>query len=97
MDLEINYYPLIDCNSDGTSYKAMIPTTDENVVKEHNALWVMEAVLNSFRLCCTDAGFEKLKGDFTISCPKCGNSLHLIGGAINKNKQGLYVCKNCRR
>lgn len=97
MDLDINYYPLIDCSSDGSALKPMTATTDEKAIKEHHPIWIMEAVPSSFRLCCTEEGYKKLKADVVISCPRCGNSLHMIGEPINRNKRGLYVCKSCRR
>lgn len=47
---EILYYPLIDCDTDGTEKVAMIPTTDLNTVKAQSGLWLEEVVPRYYRL-----------------------------------------------
>lgn len=97
MDFDINYYPLIDCNGDGTLLRPLMAVRTEEEVKQHHSLWLLEAVPNSYRLCCTDEGYEKIGATFDITCPLCGNGLYKLGSAINKNKRGLFVCNECKR
>ena len=97
MEWDIKYYPLIDCDLEGKSKSPMFPAYTEDVIKKSHSVWLMEAVPGSYRLCCTDEGAERIKGKLEIGCPLCGKPLNCIGRAINKNRQGLYICESCWR
>ena len=93
---EIRYYPVIDCDSDGTKKVPMMFTGDGNTVKANHSLWLMEIVPHSFRLCSTEAGLARLNAPFTISCPRCGKDLRMVAGEVSEHRHGLYVCDACR-
>lgn len=97
MEFEIKYYPLIDCNDNESLLRPLFPAETEEDIKRSHSLWLMEAIPGSYRLCCTDEGANQLKGKFSIACPLCGKSLNRIGNAINRNRQGLYICESCWR
>ena len=48
---EILYYPLIDCDAEGTEKSAMIPTPHEGTVRAQAGMWLEEMIPHYFRLC----------------------------------------------
>ena len=42
---EILYYPVVDCDAEGTEKMAMIPCTDPNAVKAQSRMWLEEMLL----------------------------------------------------
>lgn len=95
--IDINYYPLIDVSAEGTAFRPMMAVNDEETVRKSHSIWLMEVITNSYRLCCTDEGYEKLGNTYSITCPCCGEELRQIAGSLNRNKQGLYICESCKR
>lgn len=91
---EIRYYPLIDCDSDGTEKVAMIPAPNGNTVKTQSKMWLEEMVPHHFRLYTQNSNSAD---NFNILCPRCGTALKRISGAINETKRGLYVCSACTK
>ncbi|MDD2954992.1 MAG: hypothetical protein ACOX1U_00935 [Saccharofermentanales bacterium] len=91
---EIRYYPLIDCDSDGTEKVAMIPTPNGNTVKAQSKMWLEEMVPHHFRLYSQNSNSAD---NFNIRCPRCGTALKRISGVINETKRGLYVCYACHK
>ena len=47
---ETRYYPLIDCDIEGTEKMAMIPTLSGNTVKTQSEMWIEEMIPHYFRL-----------------------------------------------
>ena len=92
---DIRYYPLIDCDTEGTEKVAMIPTLDRNTVKAQSGMWLEEMVPHYFRLFTKDT--TNSADAFHIRCPSCGTALKCISGASNENKRGLYVCCACAK
>ena len=91
---EIRYYPLIDCDSEGTEKVAMIPTLNGSTVKSQSRMWLEEMVPHHFRLYTKNSNSAD---NFNIRCPLCGAVLKCISGAINETKRGLYVCCACHK
>ena len=89
---EIKYYPLIDCDTEGTEKVAMIPTPNGNAVKSRSKMWLEEMIPHHFWLYTQNSSSAET---FNIRCPRCGTVLKRIGGAINETKRGLYVCSAC--
>ena len=90
---EIQYYPLIDCDTEGTEKVAMIPTLDSCTIMAQSNLWLEEIVPNYFRLRCHS---DRSPGNaFTIHCPRCGKPLRRMGENINETTLALYVCSAC--
>lgn len=89
---DIKYYPLIDCDTEGTEKVAIIPTPNGNAVKSRSKMWLEEMTPHLFRLCVHNSSTTDT---FNIRCPRCGTALKRIGGAINETKRGLYVCSAC--
>ena len=89
---EIRYYPLIDCDTEGTEKVAMFPTLDRGTVMAQGKMWLEEMVPNYFRL-YTRSGIST--NGITVRCPRCGKALRAISEPINETKQELYVCGNC--
>ena len=89
---EIRYYPLIDCDTEGTEKVAMFPTLDSATVMAQCKMWLEEMVPNYFRL-YTRSGIST--NGITLHCPRCGKALRAISEPINETKQGLYICSNC--
>ena len=89
---DIRYYPLVNCDSEGTEMVPMFPTNDPETIEAQSRMWLEEMVPNYFRLCCR-SGIST--NGITIRCPKCGKTLKAISEPINKTKQGLYVCSHC--
>ena len=91
---EIMYYPLIDCDTEGTEKVAMIPTPNGNAVKSQSKMWLEEMIPHHFRLYTQNSSSADT---FHIRCPRCGKVLDRIGRAINETKLGLYVCSSCTK
>ena len=91
---EIRYYPLIDCDTEGTEKVAMIPTLNGNAVKAHSRMWLEEMIPHHFRLHTQNSSSA---ASFNIRCPRCGTVLNRISGSINETKHGLYVCSACTK
>ena len=91
---EFRYYPLFDCDSDGTEKVAMIPTPNGNTVKAQSKMWLEEMVPHHFRLYSQNSNSAD---NFNIRCPRCGTALKRISGVINETKRGLYVCYACHK
>lgn len=92
---EIMYYPLIDCDTEGTEKVAMIPTPNGNAVKSRSQMWLEEMIPHHFRLYAKQ-GTQPAE-NFHIRCPRCGKVLDRIGREINETKLGLYVCSSCTK
>lgn len=90
---EILYYPLIDCDTEGTEKAAMFPAKDENTVKAQSDMWLVEIVPCFYRL-HAKSDYPAADG-FTIRCPLCGKAMKCISGDINESARGLYVCRSC--
>ena len=89
---EIRYYPLIDCDTEGTEKVAMFPTLDSATVKAQSKMWLEETVPNYFRFCIRPGISANA---VTIRCPRCGKQLNTISEPIDETRQGLYICGNC--
>ena len=92
---DIRYYPLIDCDTEGTEKAAMIPTLDRNAVKTQSDMWLEEMIPHHFRLYTGKT--RSCAYTFNIRCPCCGTVIKRICGAVNENKRGLYVCSVCAK
>lgn len=90
---EIRYYPLIDCDTEGTEKVAMIPTPNGSAVKSQSGMWLEEMIPHYFRLCTQNN--DSPADCFHIRCPRCGKVLKQIAGDVNNTKRGLYVCDGC--
>lgn len=92
---EILYYPLIDCDTEGTEKVALLPTPNGSTVGENHKLWLEEMVPHYFRLHARNGC--RPASSFSIRCPLCGKSLKRISADIDKTKLGLYVCSPCAK
>ena len=89
---EIRYYPLIDCDSEGSEKVPMFAVLDEKMIMAQSRMWLEEMVPNYFRL----YNRPSISNNATaIRCPRCGKHLRAISEPINETKQGLYVCAAC--
>ena len=91
---EIRYYPLINCDSEGTEKVAMIPTPDGNTAKSRSRMWLEEMIPHHFRLHTQNSSSAD---PLNIRCPRCGSALKRISGSINETKHGLYICSACTK
>ena len=91
---EIKYYPLIDCDTEGTEKVAMIPAPNATAIRMQSKMWLEEMIPHHFRLYNQNSSSADT---FNILCPRCGAALKRIGGAINETKRGLYVCSVCAK
>lgn len=91
---DIKYYPLIDCDTEGTEKVAMIPAPNSATVHTQSQMWLEEMLPHYFRLCTKNSSTTDT---FNIRCPRCGTALKRISGAINETKRGLYVCSACTK
>lgn len=89
---EIRYYPLIDCDTEGTEKVAMIPTPNIAAVQAQSQMWLEEMLPHYFRLYTQNSSSVDT---FNIRCPRCGTVLKRISGDINETKRGLYICDSC--
>ena len=89
---EIRYYPLIDCDTEGTEKVAMFPTLERDTVMATRKMWLEEIVPHYFRLRMRPGVSPS---GITIRCPRCGNALRAISAPINETKHELYVCSHC--
>ena len=90
---KILYYPLIDCDTEGTEKAAMIPTSREGTVRAQAGMWLEEMIPHYFRLCSQNSNCRA--DTFRIRCPRCGKVLKRISAGINETRHGLYVCSAC--
>lgn len=93
--LDIRYYPLIDCDTEGTEKVAMIPAPNSAAVQAQSKMWLEEMIPHHCRLYTQNA--HSSTDTFNIRCPRCGTALKRISGDINKTKRGLYVCSACTK
>lgn len=92
---EIKYYPLIDCDTEGTEKVAMIPVTNEAAIRSQSEMWLEEMIPHYFRLCIRNS--NPSPDTFHIRCPRCGTVLKCISKHIKENRRGLYVCSACTK
>ena len=90
---EILYYPLIDCDPEGSEKAAMIPTPREDTVRAQAGMWLEEMIPHYFRLCSQNS--NRPADTFHIRSPRCGTVLKRISADINETRRGLYVCSAC--
>ncbi len=90
---EIRYYPLIDCDTEGTEKVAMIPVTNDTAIRAQSEMWLEEMIPHYFRLCTQNNNCPA--DSFQIRCPRCGKALKQIARDIDDTKRGLYVCSSC--
>ena len=90
---KILYYPLIDCDTEGTEKAAMIPTSREGTVRAQAGMWLEEMIPHYFRLCSQNS--NRSADTFRIRCPRCGMVLKRISADINETRRSLYVCSAC--
>ena len=93
---KIKYHPLVDADTDGTVKVPMFCSTDGETIKKVHSLYLREIVPDYFSLFSNKADNKRASGQFEIHCPTCGKKLRQIGGPIDQNKLGLYVCDHCR-
>ena len=89
---EIKYYPLIDCDTNGTEKMPMFPVTESKSIKTQSELWLEELVPHYYRLC---AKTKCPTTAFSIRCPLCGKAMQCISRDISETKLGLYTCSSC--
>lgn len=94
---DIRYYPVVDCDSNGTEKSPLFPTTDRSTVIKNHAVWLEEIVPDRYRLCVRDDMEPRATGAFSISCPKCGRKLKVISNYSNSKRLGLYECSSCQK
>lgn len=92
---EILYYPVVDCDAEGTEKMAMIPCTAVDTVKAQSRMWLEEMLPSYFRL--YTANNHHSSDAFKIRCPKCGKALNRIGRPVSNTKLGLYECRACTK
>ena len=92
---DVKYYPVIDCNSDGTQKAALFPVYNRDIVSKNHTLWLEELIPYHFRLCTKNAGGPRACGTFTIHCPACGKPLKRIARATDNTRLELYECSSC--
>jgi hypothetical protein len=92
---KIKYYPVIDCNSDGTVKAALFPVYSEDIIRRCHGLWLTEVMPNRYSLRSTDKGRERLNDPFKLKCPKCSSVMRLIATGTSENRHGLYSCSSC--
>lgn len=76
---ETKYYPVVDCDTEGTEKAALFPAYNRDTVSRNHSLWLEEMIPHHFRLCIKNAKEFRATGEFTIHCPMCGKPLKLIG------------------
>lgn len=91
---EIKYYPLIDCDTEGTEKVAMIPAPNATAIRMQSKMWLEEMIPHHFRLYSQSSSSADT---FNIRCPRCGAALKRISNDINETKRGLYVCSACTK
>lgn len=89
---EVKYYPLIDCDSEGTEKMPMFPVTESQSIKAQSQLWLEELVPHHYRLYAKN---KRPATAFSIRCPLCGKTMRCISRDVNETKLGLYVCSSC--
>lgn len=90
---DIKYYPLIDCDADGTEKMPMFPVMDSKSIKAQSHLWLEEVVPRYYRL-HAEAN-HRPAATVSIRCPLCGKIMRCISGDINETKLELYTCSSC--
>ena len=92
---EIKYYPLIDCDTEGTEKVAMIPVTNEAAIRSQSEMWLEEMIPHYFRFCIQSSNPSADASN--IRCPRCGTVLKRISRDINETRRSLYVCSACAK
>ncbi len=90
---DIKYYPLIDCETDGTEKMPMFTVTDSKSIKAQSHLWLEEVVPHYYRL-HAEANHRPVNA-ISIRCPLCDKVMRCISVDINETKLGLYACSSC--
>ena len=100
---EIRYYPLIDCDSEGTEKVAMIPTPNGNTVKSQSRMWLEEMVPHHFRLytqplilyrisATADAGSHRWVK--CRSCPVCCFAQTAVRNCTKSEPEGGHMSRS---
>ena len=92
---ETKYYPLVDCDTDGTEKVPMFVSTSGTIIDSVHSMYLAEIVPNFYRLYCND---KTVRGSGTqvIHCPLCGSVMQNIAEASDEKKLGLYTCNKCQ-
>jgi len=92
---DIVYYPVVDCNTEGTVKTALLASLNGTAIKANSRMWLVEMVPNYFRLyAACDYHTTDL---FAIRCPRCGKDLKRIGLPVDNKHLGLYECRACAK
>ena len=51
---DIKYYPLVDCDTDGTDKIAMFVSTDKEMIEAVHSMYLAEVVPHFYRLYCNE-------------------------------------------
>jgi hypothetical protein len=92
---DIHYYPVVDCDPNGTEKIALYMCTDENTVSANHVLWLEEIVPYHFRLKVRSRTSSRINGKYKIRCPFCNKYLRPITKRANETRLELYVCSSC--
>lgn len=88
----MNYYTLIDMDTDGTVKTALFPTEDEVQAMSRGRAYLEEIVPHSFRL----HTLRPMEDDADIRCPSCGKRLKLVVSARSPHiRNSIYHCTFC--
>ncbi len=90
------FYPLVDCESDGTEKVPMFFAKDEHSVAQRNEFYLAEVIPHHYRLCTGTALAYDLPRTAAIHCPYCGTPMRAVVPAVDIHKLSLYVCPKCR-
>ena len=91
------YYPVIDCDSEGSVKAALFPCYSERTIRNHHRLWLEESIPDQYRLVCKVPGESRAKKDSTIRCPKCNTDMKLAVPSADSCRLGVYICPVCRK
>ena len=69
---QTRYYPVIDCNTEGSVKAALFPCYSEDTVRKNHRVWLEESIPQHYRLCCKESFDRRTGGDIQLRCPKCG-------------------------
>lgn len=94
---QTRYYPVIDCDTEGSVKAALFPCYSEDTVRKNHRVWLEESIPQHYRLCCKESFDRRTGGDIQLRCPKCGTVMQKVLPVTNGHRLGVYICPSCNK
>ena len=92
---EPKFRPLICMDTDGGDYATMFMSLNEDEVRVHHRLYLMDVIPHAYRLCSAQYMSAEECDAITVRSPVCGKRMKTISAQRDGTRHALYVCDRC--